>query len=239
MKKMAVPLHKLIVILPLLFLAAHAKTSHKKKEKHKDTDHDETNTIKLIPKNPFISLAQPKDDLDPIKDSNIPTIGDPIIQDVVPNVNDVAAAAGDDVVAAVQPNVPNPIPNVVNQAPLVGDLLPLPDFETPSIGKWEFVNPNAGVSAMHIQLLPNNKIYLYDATIFHISRINFPPGVPCLPFVDKDRRPLQDCFAHAVEYDVETNQVVRTLRVRTINHTYIMFFDPSSQKSVFNTLSFY
>ncbi|KAF7819790.1 aldehyde oxidase GLOX1-like [Senna tora] len=66
---------------------------------------------------------------------------------------------------------------------------------------------------MHIQLLPNNKIYLYDATIFHISRINLPPGVPCLPFNNPQNQPMQDCWAHTVEYDVETNQVVRPMRI--------------------------
>lgn len=87
-------------------------------------------------------------------------------------------------------------------------------LEIDSIGNWELISENAGVSAMHINLLPTNKIILYDAKIYRISRLKLPEGMPCIPFKDNDQDKL-DCFAHAVEYDIETNQV-RPLQVRLI-----------------------
>jgi hypothetical protein len=86
------------------------------------------------------------------------------------------------------------------------------DFEIASIGSWEIISENSGVSAMHVNLLPSNKIIVYDAKIYRMSRINLPDGVPCLPFKDANNEDRLDCFAHAVEYDIETNQV-RPLKV--------------------------
>jgi hypothetical protein len=86
------------------------------------------------------------------------------------------------------------------------------DFEIASIGSWEIISENSGVSAMHVNLLPSNKIIVYDAKIYRMSRINLPDGVPCLPFKDANNQDRLDCFAHAVEYDIETNQV-RPLKV--------------------------
>ncbi|KAK2375823.1 aldehyde oxidase GLOX1 [Trifolium repens] len=86
------------------------------------------------------------------------------------------------------------------------------DFEIASIGSWEIISENSGVSAMHVNLLPSNKIIVYDAKIYRMSRINLPDGVPCLPFKDANNEDRLDCFAHAVEYDIETNQV-RPLKI--------------------------
>ncbi|TKY60865.1 Galactose oxidase [Spatholobus suberectus] len=82
-----------------------------------------------------------------------------------------------------------------------------------SIGHWEIISRNAGVSAMHINLLPTNKIIVYDAKIYRTSRIRLPDGAPCVPYRDMESQEDKlDCFAHAVEYDIETNQV-RPLQV--------------------------
>ncbi|KAK7272711.1 hypothetical protein RJT34_29501 [Clitoria ternatea] len=88
-----------------------------------------------------------------------------------------------------------------------------PDFETQFPGHWDIINPESGVSAMHVNLMPNNKIIVLDATIFHISRLLYPKGVPCVPFEDQaSKKLLQDCFVHSMEYDIETNKV-RPLKV--------------------------
>ncbi|KAE9600323.1 hypothetical protein Lal_00046039 [Lupinus albus] len=88
-----------------------------------------------------------------------------------------------------------------------------PDFETEFNGKWEVINNDSGVSAMQIILMPTNKIIVYDATVYRTSRLRYPEGVPCVPYIDMNsKQPLQDCFAHAMEYDIETNQV-RPLKV--------------------------
>lgn len=89
-----------------------------------------------------------------------------------------------------------------------------PDFETTSQGSWLIVSPNSGVSSMHMQLLPNNKIIMYDSAAFHISDIKLPNGV-CIPFKDKDGKELQDCWSHGVEFDTDTGKV-RPLKVNLI-----------------------
>ncbi|KAL5079737.1 hypothetical protein RYX36_008158 [Vicia faba] len=88
-----------------------------------------------------------------------------------------------------------------------------PDFDTASIGQWEILSQNSGVSAMQINLMPTNKIVVYDATIYRLSRLQYTKGMPCVPY--RDDRTLQnkiDCFAHSMEYDIETN-LVRPLKV--------------------------
>ncbi|KAK7291484.1 hypothetical protein RIF29_06662 [Crotalaria pallida] len=83
-----------------------------------------------------------------------------------------------------------------------------PDFETEFNGRWEVINVDSGVSAMHVNLLPTNKMIVYDATVYRTSRMRYPQTVPCVPYIDNDsKQQLQDCFAHAMEYDIETNQV--------------------------------
>ncbi|CAN4093946.1 unnamed protein product [Withania somnifera] len=53
-------------------------------------------------------------------------------------------------------------------------------------GKWELLMSNIGISAMHMQLLNNDRVIMYDL----------------------------DCTAHSVEYDVFTNSI-RSLMVQT------------------------
>lgn len=80
------------------------------------------------------------------------------------------------------------------------------------LGSWEIHSENAGVSAMHIQLMPNNKAVWYDSTSNGLSEIeNDPPF--CTPRVgDRKTDPQQDCTAHAVEYDIYTARL-RPLKV--------------------------
>ncbi|CAK8533963.1 unnamed protein product [Lathyrus sativus] len=97
--------------------------------------------------------------------------------------------------------------------PIYGGLIPLPDFDTESTGKWEILSQNSGVSAMQINLMPTNKVVVYDATIYRLSRLQYPKGEPCVTY--RDDTNLQnkiDCFAHSMEYDLATNQV-RALKV--------------------------
>jgi hypothetical protein len=91
-----------------------------------------------------------------------------------------------------------------------------PDFEMNSIGSWEVLSQNSGVSAMQINLMPTNKVVVYDATIYRLSRLLYPTGVPCVPYIDdRTKENKIDCFAHAMEYDLATNQV-RALKVGVI-----------------------
>ncbi|RDX63235.1 Aldehyde oxidase GLOX1, partial [Mucuna pruriens] len=91
-----------------------------------------------------------------------------------------------------------------------------PDFKIDSLGQWEIISQESGVSAMQINLIPYNKIIVYDATVYRLSRLKYPPGMPCIPFMDdRIKQQVQDCFAHAMEYNIDTNQV-RALTVRPI-----------------------
>lgn len=87
-----------------------------------------------------------------------------------------------------------------------------PDLPTNFKGKWAIVSMNAGVSAMHIILFPNNKVIMYDASAFRISNIKLPNG-ECVPFKDKaTNKEFQDCWSHGVEFDVKGGKI-RPLKV--------------------------
>ncbi|KAL3747454.1 hypothetical protein ACJRO7_016271 [Eucalyptus globulus] len=78
-------------------------------------------------------------------------------------------------------------------------------------GKWELVLEDSGVSAMHIQLLPNNKALIFDSTVLGPSKIQLPKGTPC-PVRPNAKEP--DCWAHADIYDIETG-ALRPLTIMT------------------------
>ncbi|GER28802.1 glyoxal oxidase-related protein [Striga asiatica] len=98
-----------------------------------------------------------------------------------------------------------------------GEEIP-PEYEegstTKSLGYWKIHSQNAGVAAMHIQLMPNGKAIMYDSTSNGLSEITLDPP-SCAPRVGgRQTDPEQDCTAHAIEYDVETAQI-RTLKLET------------------------
>ncbi|KAM7260179.1 hypothetical protein ACFE04_015920 [Oxalis oulophora] len=70
-------------------------------------------------------------------------------------------------------------------------------------GSWELFSQNSGVSAMHSMLLPNNKIVMYDATIWEISALKLPAGMPCRKVESNGD---MDCWCHAIQFDVETGE---------------------------------
>ncbi|KAI3726797.1 hypothetical protein L1987_66603 [Smallanthus sonchifolius] len=73
-------------------------------------------------------------------------------------------------------------------------------------GSWSVLLPSIGISAMHMQLLPNDRVVMYDRTDFGISNIPLPQGT-CRPN-------STDCSAHSVEYNIASNSV-RPLTVLT------------------------
>nr|GEX82204.1 hypothetical protein [Tanacetum cinerariifolium] len=73
-------------------------------------------------------------------------------------------------------------------------------------GSWSVLLPSIGISAMHMQLLPNDRVVMYDRTDFGVSNISLPNG--------KCRPNSTDCSAHSVEYDVGSN-TIRPLMVQT------------------------
>ncbi|OWM75984.1 hypothetical protein CDL15_Pgr009629 [Punica granatum] len=79
-------------------------------------------------------------------------------------------------------------------------------------GRWELLQPSIGVSAMHMQLLPNNKVVIFDRTDFGPSNLSLPDG-HCRRD-PTDRAVKVDCTAHSLLYDPESNSV-RPLTVQT------------------------
>ncbi|MCL7041757.1 hypothetical protein MKW94_027554 [Papaver nudicaule] len=84
------------------------------------------------------------------------------------------------------------------------------DIETSYTGSWELAAENAGVSSMHIQLLPNNKAIMFDAAVFGETKVRLPGTCRPVPYT----KGLMDCTAHAVEFDIETSEI-RPLKILT------------------------
>lgn len=79
-------------------------------------------------------------------------------------------------------------------------------------GQWNLVQPSVGISAMHMQLLHNDKIIMFDRTDFGHSYLPLSNG-RCR--MDPNDIALKvDCSAHSVLYDVPTN-TLRPLMIQT------------------------
>ncbi|KAF3790823.1 WSC domain-containing protein [Nymphaea thermarum] len=72
-------------------------------------------------------------------------------------------------------------------------------------GQWELLQRCIGVSAMHMTLLHNDRVIIFDRTSGGPSNISFPNCDPAA---------TTECTAHSVEYDVAGNSV-RPLTVLT------------------------
>ena len=79
-------------------------------------------------------------------------------------------------------------------------------------GQWALLQSSIGIASMHMQLLNNDKVVIYDRTDFGPSNISLASG-KCR--YDPQEQVLKvDCTAHSVEYDVATNSF-RPLTVLT------------------------
>ncbi|KAM5561478.1 aldehyde oxidase GLOX [Rosa sericea] len=79
-------------------------------------------------------------------------------------------------------------------------------------GQWQLLQSSIGISAMHMQLLHNNKVIMFDRTDFGASNISLPGG-QCRD--DPNDTALQhDCTAHSVLYDIGQN-TFRPLTIQT------------------------
>ncbi|KAK6245507.1 hypothetical protein SCA6_008597 [Theobroma cacao] len=79
-------------------------------------------------------------------------------------------------------------------------------------GRWQLLQKSIGVSAMHMQLLRNDRVVMFDRTDFGKSNLSLPNG-KCLSNPTNTALPV-DCTAHSVEYNVLTNEF-RALTVQT------------------------
>ncbi|OMO96433.1 hypothetical protein COLO4_15254 [Corchorus olitorius] len=89
----------------------------------------------------------------------------------------------------------------------------LPPYPYPDIqGSWQLLHESVGISAMHMQLLHDNKVIIFDRTDFGPSNLSLPAGV-CR--IDPSDTVLKtDCTAHSILYDINTN-AFRPLMVQT------------------------
>ncbi|XP_010916153.1 aldehyde oxidase GLOX-like [Elaeis guineensis] len=70
-------------------------------------------------------------------------------------------------------------------------------------GGWDLLQRSIGVSAMHMQLLHNDRVIIFDRTDFGRSNLSLPDG-KCRN--DPNEKVLKiDCTAHSAEYDLATN----------------------------------
>ncbi|KAM5567103.1 aldehyde oxidase GLOX-like [Rosa sericea] len=72
-------------------------------------------------------------------------------------------------------------------------------------GQWILLHKSIGVSAMHMQLLKNNKVILFDRTDMGPSNATYPPGaVQCRNYTVRNRT-VTDCTPHSLLYDVASD----------------------------------
>ncbi|KAL3734649.1 aldehyde oxidase GLOX [Eucalyptus grandis] len=79
-------------------------------------------------------------------------------------------------------------------------------------GRWQLLQRSIGVSAMHMQLLHNDVVVIFDRTDFGKSNLSLPNG-KCRND-PRDTALKIDCTAHSIEYDVASNSF-RPLMVQT------------------------
>lgn len=77
-------------------------------------------------------------------------------------------------------------------------------------GHWVELQRSIGISAMHMQVMRDNKVVIFDRTDFGPSNISLPSG-RCR-FNPRDMALKLDCTAHSILYDITTN----TLRPLTL-----------------------
>ncbi|KAF5740824.1 galactose oxidase [Tripterygium wilfordii] len=79
-------------------------------------------------------------------------------------------------------------------------------------GRFQLLQRSIGIAAMHMQLLNNDRVIIFDRTDFGQSNISLPAG-KCR--TDPNETALKtDCTAHSVEYNVLSNEF-RPLMVQT------------------------
>ncbi|KAK7337864.1 hypothetical protein VNO77_18452 [Canavalia gladiata] len=79
-------------------------------------------------------------------------------------------------------------------------------------GQWHLLQPSIGISAMHMQLLHNDQVIMFDRTDFGHSNLPLSNGRCRLDPYDAALK--IDCSAHSVLYDILTN-TFRPLMVQT------------------------
>ncbi|CAO2178787.1 unnamed protein product [Urochloa humidicola] len=80
-------------------------------------------------------------------------------------------------------------------------------------GAWSIITENAGVSAMHMVIMHNDKAIMFDTVTTGPSLLRLPKN-NCRRDLRSKEEGAQDCAAHAVEFDYATGGV-RALKILT------------------------
>lgn len=95
----------------------------------------------------------------------------------------------------------------------------MPEISTKFRGEWVLDNPNVGVGAMQLQLMPNDQVVWFDTTSLGPSARKLEPPGNCPLNPDMNNKP--DCFAHALAYNWKTG-TSRTIVVCFYNSIYLI-----------------
>lgn len=107
-----------------------------------------------------------------------------------------------------------------------------PPYETNYKGSWILVSADSGANAMHVNLLPNNKVILFDATAFHMSTVKLPHG-ECIPYKDDKKVNRVDCWSHGTEFDIQS-AAKRPLKVNFGFHLHFHLYYMRNMHAHFN-----
>uniref|UniRef100_A0A1D1XPE5 Galactose oxidase n=1 Tax=Anthurium amnicola TaxID=1678845 RepID=A0A1D1XPE5_9ARAE len=79
---------------------------------------------------------------------------------------------------------------------------------TPGVGggEWRLLRESIGLSAMHMQLLRNDRVAMFDRTDFGRSNLSLPGGRCRHDLLDSVLK--DDCTAHSLLYDLSSNSVL-------------------------------
>ncbi|KAL3731749.1 hypothetical protein ACJRO7_028601 [Eucalyptus globulus] len=118
--------------------------------------------------------------------------------------------------------IKKPMPSAASVATTLALLFPLfglssADLALPTTsffggGRWSLLRPSIGISAMHMQVLRDGNVVIFDRTDFGPSNLSLPGGKCRRDPADVALK--VDCTAHSVLYDVESNSI-RPLNVQT------------------------
>ncbi|KAG2599774.1 aldehyde oxidase GLOX-like [Panicum virgatum] len=131
-------------------------------------------------------------------------------EDVMPRASDQQSLVGAPVSRSGLMNVPaRSAPTAVAKDTIV---LPV-DNAAGYPGAWSMISGNAGVSAMHMVIMRNDKAIMFDTVTTGPSLLRLPKGNCRLDLRSREQG-TEDCAAHAVEFDFNTGGV-RALKILT------------------------
>ncbi|XP_004298451.1 PREDICTED: galactose oxidase-like [Fragaria vesca subsp. vesca] len=83
-------------------------------------------------------------------------------------------------------------------------------------GEWVLLQKSIGVSAMHMQVLNNNRVIIFDRTNIGLSNLTFPDDKKyCINYtIHSKPEIITDCTAHSLSYDFASN-TFRPLTLRS------------------------